>query len=289
MGVPVWPVEKFVTVEGIRIHYRVRGSGPAVLFLHGLMGHSFSWRHNQDALAAFFRVYALDFPGLGHSGLSENYGYSFSAAADLLMSFAREVGERRILIGGHSYGGAVALLAAARYPEFIGPLVLVAPANPFSQRGSLRIRMGGLPVAGSFMARALQLQARAIAKPMFRYCLYGDGSKVEESTLDGYLEALERPEAVEAVPRMLAAWDMSEVKAAIARVRQPVLLIWGDSDTVVPLTSGRDLAAGLNARIEVIGGCAHLVQEEAPGQVNALMRSFLLQHAAPEVLPRPAA
>lgn len=269
-----WPRESFATVCGWRVHYCARGAGPPLILIHGLLGYSFSWRRNLECLGRHFRVYALDLPGLGYSDRPPDYTYSFAAAADLIAGFARVVGEPQVRLAGHSFGGAVALLCASRHPQLVARLSLLAPPNPFSRRGMLRIKLGGIPRVGDALFYAARWQAPLLAKFLLRYRMYGDPGAVDEETIEGYVRPLLAPGSVRALRRMLAAWDMAGLRSALAVVRQPALLIWGGHDCIVPLASGHRLAGALRARLEVLPQCGHLVNEEAPDEVNRLLVSF---------------
>ena len=65
MPVPV----RYLTIDNRRLAYREAGSGPPIIFLHGLGGNSASWQPQFDALAGIHRVIARDMPGFGNSDL----------------------------------------------------------------------------------------------------------------------------------------------------------------------------------------------------------------------------
>lgn len=269
-------VESFVEVNGCRVHYRARGAnGPAILLVHGLPGHSFSWRHNIDALAANCRVFAIDLPGFGYSAAGPAYDYSFSAAADVIASFANIIGEREICIGALSMGGACALLCAANYPTLVRGMVLAAPVNPFDLHLLRRIRLGALPNFGYGLLRAAQPFAYPLTWLLLRWWLYGRG-RPEAGAAEGYAAPLRRPEIARALQRTYAAWNLDSVQTALPRITQPVTLIWGDRDRIVRLPSAYRLAEALNANLHVLPGCGHLAPEECPDHVNSIIRSCLL-------------
>ncbi len=275
-----WPPERFVVLSGKRIHYYVRGSGPALILIHGLLGYSFSWRRNLEPLARQFRVYALDLPGLGYSERWQS-PTTFLSAVELLREFAGAVGEDRVLLAGHSYGGAAALVAAARFPTLVLGLALLAPLNPLAPGAGWRARLAASPL-GDPILRLAQRYSRPLARWLLRHRLLGDPSRLEEEAVEGYLERLQDPACVGVVRQMLAAWDREVVRAALPLIRQPVLILWGGRDRVVPLSSGRRLARALDARLEVLPHCGHLVQEEAAAEVNRLLLEFFGRFAATE-------
>ena len=271
----LWPPESFLSVQGHQFHYRVQGNGPALILVHGLAGYSFSWRRNLEELARRFRVYALDLVGAGYSDRPRDYPYSFSAVALQITEFARAAGEREIFLAGHSLGGAGALLCAARFPELVRGLVLLAPVNPFSRQRRFLIRLGGMPVLGHLILHTGRLFAQPLTGFVLRHRLYGDPKRVDRDTIAGYAHPLEVFASVEVLRRTFAAWDLDSLHAALPLIKQPALLIWGDRDRTVSPDSAPLLAAALRAQLEIIPGCGHLPAEEAPEVVNRLILQFL--------------
>ena len=105
-----------VEIGGLRIAYTRAGHGPAVLLLQGFVGDgSASWGHQLDALSDEFTVVAWDAPGAGRS---ETPPESFRMAdfADCVADFAAALGLDRPVVGGLSFGGALALEVYRRHP-----------------------------------------------------------------------------------------------------------------------------------------------------------------------------
>ncbi len=264
-----------VAVSGCRIYFVAGGSGtPAVVLVHGLAGHLFSWRENLPAIADKRRVYALDLPGFGGSRAGDAYDYSFTAAADVIAGFCREMKEARVVLVGHSLGGAAALLCAARYPDSVERLVLLAPVNPFDTGLQRRIALGAHPVLGRFILRAAQPFTRILTAQILRRRLYAN--KVPDAaTIRGYAEPLERANAVDVLQRTYRAWDLESLRRALPLVRQPVLLIWGERDRIVAPQSARRLGEELKAELHILPACGHLPAEECPEEVNRLIVDWL--------------
>ncbi|AYG84445.1 Tropinesterase [Streptomyces hundungensis] len=118
------PDVRTVTVDGVRLAYRVRGDewAPPVVLVHGRGGDSRDWEVIAERLAATRRVYALDLRGHGLSDWPG--GYSFEAFRDDLRGFLTQLGLNGADLVAHSMGGAAAALLAEDEPGFIGRLVL---------------------------------------------------------------------------------------------------------------------------------------------------------------------
>ncbi len=103
--------------DGVEIAYDARGAGnPAVLFLHGWCCHRGHWDAAMDALAPTHRVVAIDLPGHGSSGRDRD-AWDLPALARDVETVTRKLRLRRVILVGHSMGGPVSLLAAARMPH----------------------------------------------------------------------------------------------------------------------------------------------------------------------------
>ena len=118
-----WPFEqRFVEVDGQRIHYVDEGVGPVLLFVHtGLW--SFVWRGLITELQGEFRCIALDFPGHGLSEAADGYEVALGSHAGLLGRFVEKLALTEVTLVAYDLGGTVAFAFAARHPEMVRALV----------------------------------------------------------------------------------------------------------------------------------------------------------------------
>ena len=130
-------------VDGVRVHYGTAGRGPALVLVHGLVGSVANWRRNVDELSKYATVYAVDMANMGQSQRVAGLDASMAATADRLAGFMAALGLERADIAGHSHGGAVAMMFAARHPERVRSLILFAPANPFCDLGHVLVPLSG--------------------------------------------------------------------------------------------------------------------------------------------------
>src|SRR4029077_18888769 len=105
--------ECFAQVDGARMRYLRAGSGPPLVLLHGLMGYSFSWRFVLPVLSEYANVYAVDMLGTGFSDRPAGLDCRLRANARRVLGFLDAVGIRSFDLLGTSYGGALAMMAAA--------------------------------------------------------------------------------------------------------------------------------------------------------------------------------
>ncbi len=269
--------ESFVLVDGVRVHFQRAGSGRPLLLIHGLVGSARNWRSNILDLAADSNVFAIDLLNMGESDRVPGLDAGLEAIADRVAVFMDALGLSEADVAGHSHGGAVAMMLAARHPRCVRKLILFAPANPFCNLGRQLISFyKSRP--GTWLARLIPrlptiLKATALGR------MYGDPSRVTAEALEGYTAGLGTPGTVDHVLQIVQRWylDMSLLEAALPLLAaQPTLLIWGDRDRAVGLQSARQLQEVLlQAKLLVIPGAGHIPFEEMPEICNQAMRDWL--------------
>ena len=273
-------IEKYwVEVEGHQMHCLKAGSGPELILLHGLLGTASTWEPTIPSLAAESTIYAVDALGIGESERVPGIDATLEAQASRIVKFMDASGIRSADFLATSYGGAVALMLAAKYPTRVRNLLLHAPANPFSRLGDplIRFYLSGL---GTWFAHRItslpeQMQALALGR------MYGDPAQLRDGSLGKYINSLRVPGTVAYVLSILRTWfdDMGKLELALQHVRRfPTLLLWGDRDRAVSLESGRELRRSFD-RVELVElpGTGHLPYEECPETLTRLANSFLLR------------
>jgi pimeloyl-ACP methyl ester carboxylesterase len=261
------------------MHYRKVGSGPPLLFIHGLAGSSFSWRFNLPAFAPQFTCFAVDLLGMGDSDRPSGIDVSPRALAEGLLAFMVAQGDGPWSIIGSSHGGGIALwlaklAAAAGLP--IDRLVLVAPVNPWSAHGRRLASFAAHPIVGAIV-RAAPFSYVPVRRITFGR-MYGDPSRVTRETLAGYSRPLQIKGTVPHCLALLRNWNrnVDELESIMRQISIPVLLVWGTRDRLVYASSApRILDAIRNARLLTIEGAGHLPYEEQPEAFHAPVLAFL--------------
>jgi pimeloyl-ACP methyl ester carboxylesterase len=272
--------ERWVTVAGRRMRYLTCGSGPPLVLLHGLLGYSFSWRFNFAALGESATVYAPDNLGAGFSDRDLQLDCSLPGTALRVLEFMDALGLRSADLLGTSYGGALAVFAAARDQAERGArirrLLLVDAVNPWSARGRLLV-----PLLAGPLGAALPWVVRTFASTHAYWLArqYGDPRRIAPGTLAGYTAPLELPGTIQHARRILGSWraDLGAYEAQLAPLRRlPALLLWGALDSAVHPASAPELARRLErARLVVLPGVGHLPYEESPDEFNRVVMAFL--------------
>lgn len=269
--------EGFILVNGVKVHYQRAGSGHPLLLLHGLVGSARNWRQNISFLSRDSTVYAVDLFNMGESERVPGLDAGLEATADRIASCMDALGLRQADVSGHSHGGAVAMMLAARHPHRVRRLILFAPANPFCDLGHQLIRFYQTSF-GAWFARQIPFLPRMLkATALSR--MYGDPSRVDSAALDGYTAGLHIPGTMDHVLQIVRRWsaDMGVLRSRLADLAgKPMLLIWGDRDRAVGLASGRYLQSILpQSRLMVLPGVGHIPFEEQPDICNKAMRDWL--------------
>jgi pimeloyl-ACP methyl ester carboxylesterase len=255
---------RLLTSGGVSVRYFAGGSGEPLLLLHGLAGSAANWVELLPALTERFRVLALDMPGhAGSAPLPRGAGITDFArvAADLLD--AEEVPVA--LVGGHSFGGLVALRLAQQRPELVSGLLLAAPAGigsgtRFAQAAVLTIatvRPGRWVAPLRFRYAERAWYRRAVFRPWF----VSDADALSAGATHGLLAGLGEHADVKLAGRAMVADDP---RAGLDAVRCPVVVLWGARDAQLPLDDAFEYARRLRAKLRIVADCGHLVPIERP-------------------------
>jgi pimeloyl-ACP methyl ester carboxylesterase len=267
------PASRFIHIDGVRIHYRDEGSGPALLLLHANFSNLLGWDPWVDALRDRYRVVRLDLPAFGLTGPDPSGNYSNQRTLALVEKFADAVGLKRFAIGGTSLGGGIAIRYSARHPDRIESLILL---NPGILEGRAMARTGmRVPDAANVLA---YLTPRALAAFMLR-SRAGDPSKITEEHIDRWYEMWMREGNRRAILDRLRAYDSSGVVEVLAAVKVPVLILWGEANPQTPIGQATELKALLKnapaVALITYPRVGHPALEEAGAAIAADVRAYL--------------
>jgi pimeloyl-ACP methyl ester carboxylesterase len=228
------------------IHYQTAGNGPPLVLVHGLASSVRWWQRNITGLAEHFRVYAIDLSDFGDRRFRPRFVLTQAAQYLARWLDALHIGQASFI--GHSMGGRIAAELAAEQPARVDRLVLVdAAIMPFSH-GYLKQAWG--------MAHAF----RRVPLSLFRVLLF-------DTLYTGIF------------PVMRIGWELlkSNLEHKIPHIQAPTLIIWGEHDTVVPLSLGRALHQQLaGSQFKLIHGVGHVPMWEKPQEFNQAALQFLV-------------
>jgi pimeloyl-ACP methyl ester carboxylesterase len=269
-------IEKLTAeIAGDRFSYFRAGAGPPILLLHGLLGGSFCWRKNMEALSQRHTVFAVDLPGHGESNAPCHLDCSMPAQASRVSALLERLELEAVDVVGCSWGGAIAMYLAAQNTK-VRSLVLAAPVNPWSNFGSGRIRFLSGRIGSAFLRTVWP-----VSGPLYHIALarmYCDPRRLTPETVEGYRSIVMRPGRVKNILNTLRSWekDVNALRAEIPKIKARSLLIWGTCDGAVDVLSAEALKQALpQCQIKIIEGAGHLPFEETPEEFNRLVLDFV--------------
>ncbi|MFJ7158620.1 alpha/beta fold hydrolase [Streptomyces sp. NPDC101118] len=246
----------------------VWGSGPGLLLAHGAGSDvRDSFGPVIESLAQSRTVVGADFPGSGSTPLADG-PLSLDALADGIVESAVQSGLNTFAISGFSMGTTVAVRAAVRHPDRVTALVLSAGFARPSPRLLLAVEtwraLGRRDPRGRELAAYLSL---LVGGP--EWLEARSGAEIEEQL---GLFAAGMPAGTDA---QLALFDHLDVRADLARVKVPALVVSPTGDLLTTPVHSRELAEGIpGARLAVLD-CGHAIAAERPTEWAALIREFL--------------
>jgi sigma-B regulation protein RsbQ len=244
-----------------RIHFLDEGSGPALVFLHGLGGNADNWLNQRRFFERTRRVLSLDFPGHGQS---EGRDVGFRSYWHVIEGLLEHVGLSSTVICGLSKGARAGLALAARRPMRVDRIIVV---NAF------------MHLAPDDEAKRLALYdilaQKDGARSWANQLLDSMGVVNRPAIVRGFLKSLDAidPEHIQSIFRELIAYDQ---RPELKDVSCPALLVRGEEDGFVPSYCVEELHHGLtNSQVVRLPACGHLPYLEDPMGFNILVSDFV--------------
>jgi pimeloyl-ACP methyl ester carboxylesterase len=250
-------VESWETIAGCKISMLRGGKGAPLLFLHGARGAGV-WLPFFEALSSHFEVIVPEHPGFGRSD-SPEWLDNVGDLANFYLEFMQKLGLSKVNLVGTSLGGWIAADLAVRDSGPINTLSLVAPAG---------IHVPGAPTGDLFLWTPEQLVRNLFADQAFAEAMLKHTPDEEER----------KRQAKNSLTLAKLTWQPRlydpHLRKWLHRISRPTLIVWGDSDKLIPPVNGpafRDLIPA--ARLEVIKNCGHLPHVEKTGElVNHIVK-----------------
>jgi pimeloyl-ACP methyl ester carboxylesterase len=272
-----WQIE----LHGHRAIYRIAGSGPPVVLIHGMVNSSRHWESVALRLADAYTVIAPDLIGHGDSATPRG-DYSLGAHAASIRDLLTAIGIEKATVVGHSLGGGVAMQFFYQFPQRTERLVLVSSGG-LGHEVSPLLRGAALP--GATVLLALATRPRVLAALLHaseRLQQRGSGKSVYLRAVARALQPLKEPGAREAFLQTLRSVIDVRGQRVSARDRlyllsaMPTLIAWGGRDHTIPLSHGRHAhEAAPGSRFEILPRAAHFPHLEDPEGLAAVLRDFI--------------
>lgn len=252
--------------RGGGLSFLMGGDGPPLLLLHGAPGSAQSWAKVGVRLVNRFRVIIPDLAGFGASEPLIT-GYGLEEQAQAVHALLQHLQIKTLLLGGHDFGGMVALTLLRHYPELRAQGLILAASNPLpDQPAAPLLRLAAIPGIGSLFARLLAGNRWGL-RSLYQQAV----ANQEEFTWRDYRGHL-TPTGMAQTHRILhdglhRQVDGGELSldALLPDLACPALLLWGDEDPLLSVDVAVRLRATLpNALLKVYAYTGHFVPEERP-------------------------
>jgi pimeloyl-ACP methyl ester carboxylesterase len=272
-----WQIE----LHGHRVIYRIAGSGPPIVLIHGMVNSSRHWERVALGLADSYTVIAPDLIGHGESAAPRG-DYSLGAHAAGIRDLLTALGVESATVVGHSLGGGVAMQFFYQFPQRTERLVLVSSGG-LGHDVSPLLRGAALPGASGLLAVAANRRVVAGLRGLSEWLgRRGSTKSVYLRAITRALQPLEESGAREAFLQTLrSVIDVRGQRvSALDRVylldAMPTMIVWGARDHTIPLAHGRQMHEAVpGSRFEVLPDAAHFPNLEDPEGLAAVLRDFL--------------
>jgi len=271
---------RHVTIHGHHVGYRMEGTGPALLLIHGIAGSSQAWREVMGPLSERFTVIAPDLIGHGHSAKPLG-DYSLGAYASGMRDLLGVLGVERATIVGQSFGGGVALQLAYQHPEFCERLVLV-DSGGLGREVSWMLRAMTLPGAeyvmpmlfpsfvretGNNISRRLHRQGVRMGRVAEMWNAYS--SLTESANRRAFVRTLRA--VIDPAGQTVSANDRLYLAAEL-----PTLIVWGARDTIIPASHALAAHEAIpGSRLAIIEDAGHFPHVETPDEFLEVLLDFI--------------
>jgi pimeloyl-ACP methyl ester carboxylesterase len=279
--------QRWVTIDGRHVNVLELGSGPPVVFIHGLSGSWQNWLEQLPVFARDHRVIAFDLPGFGASEMPREK-ITISGYGRFVEALLDELGVGGAAVVGNSMGGFIGIELAIRFPERVERLVLVSAAGLSIQYLRNERALAVLGALGNRLAAYsgwLASRSDALARrPVARRAIFGIVAH-RPDRLPGPLvaEQVRGSGKPGFIPALDALTDYP-IRDRLGEIACPTLIVWGAEDKLVPARDADEFARLIpNSRKVIWPETGHVAMLERPEAFNALVQAFLAEEPGERV------
>ena len=279
----------YATVNGVRLHYVVGGKGKPVVLLPGWPQTWWSFHKIMPALAANYRVIAVDLRGMGSSDKPAG-GYDKKTMAADIRALVRQLGHDKVDVVGHDIGAQVAFSFAANHPDATRKLVMLDVVHPNAAVAGIPL----MPGVGAFgdkvgdgpgylwwfafhqvkgLPERLLENRAAIYQDWFFHYLLNDDRSIDQHDRAVYAAAYASRDAIRAGNAWYQAFPQDIVDdGTYGRLTMPVLGLGGPGYGFMKQTLE---ARATDVRVYEVEGSGHFIQDEKPAETVRYLKDFL--------------
>ena len=282
---------RFVQAGDVELFIQEMGpaDGPVILFIHGTAAWSGLWRETMTPLAeAGYRCIAIDIPPFGYSERPATPSYGNADQAKRIVALLDALGIEHTILLGHSFGGGATMETALMIPDRIDALIL-------ADVGGLNLNLQAAPKTHSPSAIEMFLGTPSVrnpvlaataTNPLFTKTLISAMVLDPADATREKIDILQEPLVLNGATNTLGDWlktvlgpqhiSLTSDPANYQRLTMPALIIWGDSDKVIPLQEGEYLQSILpDAELVLMERVNHIPHLEDQERFIEIVLGFL--------------
>jgi pimeloyl-ACP methyl ester carboxylesterase len=272
--------DQWAEVDGHRIRYWKKGhSSSTILLIHGMGCSCLEWSENIDSLANLSTVIAVDMVGFGKSEKPDGYDYSPVNQALTLIKLLGQLNVEEVHLVGNSLGGRVAIEMASILGDGAKSLTLVASAGGASDAPSI-MRLQTLPIIGKLLTKPDRVKHQVGWSSVFVDKRQLSQERIDEKFEDSLLPGAQAS-ALATVRSMIdlrgfKRRDIEQLHHKIRALNTRVMIVWGDSDPLLPVHHAATFHSLLkNSVVHIFKQCGHAPQIEQADKFNQLLVRFV--------------
>jgi pimeloyl-ACP methyl ester carboxylesterase len=264
----------------VKLRVLQAGSGPDVLFIHGLPGTIEDWEPMVKPLVPSFRLTFFDRPGHGHSS-AEGHQYTLESNVRVALQLIERLGLKEVTVVGHSYGAAVAMAMAARDPSSVRAYVMVGGVVTYypGREVPTALQLVQIPILGRGLSAAMSpLFGPTMVEEGVREAFFPNRDKMPP----GFIERAKRiwlstkvtvTTAREKSNLARCQQELMKKYSRIAEIKGKIVLVHGGEDQTVHKRHSIDAHRKLpRSKLVLVPGVGHYVQFADPGQLVEIIR-----------------
>jgi abhydrolase domain-containing protein 6 len=261
---------KSVNIPDFKIVYAEGGTGDTIIMLHGFGGSKDNWLRFAKYFTPNYRVIIPDLPGFGDSSKTQDAKYNIMSQVERLHLLVKELKLIKFNIVGNSMGGDIAGNYAVAYPGMVKTLALFDSAgvvSPVKSERALLLEKGINPLVVKDEKGYDRLLEITFNKPIQL-----------PSIIKKYLtkKAIKDAPLNEKIYNELTNTDLTVLEGKLNKITAPTLIVWGDSDKVIDVSSVPIFKKNIkNSQAVIIKECGHLPMLEKPQETASIYKDFL--------------
>ena len=263
---------KFLKLDGMEVHYRVEGSGPALVLIHGTSSSLHTWDGWATALKDSFTIIRMDIPAFGLTGAHPEDKYSIEDYVSFIDRFSKALQLDSFALAGNSLGGRIAWNYALAHPKKVKKLILLDSSGvPHESAPSLIFKLATNPVLKHIIK---YVTPRFLVKSSLEE-VYFDDTKISEELIDRYHDIAKGAGTREAFIKEVNQNTNADI-TSLDKITCPTLLLWGKHDIWIPVSDAQIFKEKIeHSQLIIYDNAGHIPMEEIP-EITALdARVFL--------------